>query len=435
MRWWGNRIVRFGLLLLALAALLLVPIHLTQTSALVVGIGGLAALALLAVTSVRRLLFALPNRAASSLELLGRSIPVVGGRDVRTLGALMRAVGVAVPALVFFLAWALLFAIIWAAEPSACAVATTRCNGAFTGLGDRPLLGDFVYYAVNLAFANPPPDLVAQSRTARAAATVEIVAAAGFLFAYLAAFFAGRGTGGGQPAAGLRLNSVRRRPLALVLPHPLAHGVVGHPVPAADGAPARRLDLGEQLRQRRAVDNTAVGLGNAGLGPREARVRAVALRVVLRHEQRAAPVARSRRARAAQGLATVGVQRRGAVRAHDPQVLEAVVGRLAVDVVEDERHPLAAPQLALAAELAGALLEALAVQAALEVLPVVGGPAHEDPVERDRAADDAEDLALHGVGIEVVGGNAEALGQDPQRAVVATRRSHAETPESLAEGP
>ena len=35
----------------------------------------------------------------------------------------------------------LAFAIIWAAEPSACAVATTRCNGAFTGLGDRPLLG------------------------------------------------------------------------------------------------------------------------------------------------------------------------------------------------------------------------------------------------------------------------------------------------------
>ena len=198
MPWWGNRVVRFGLLLLALAALLLVPIHLTQTSALVVGIGGLAALALLAVTSVRRLLFALPNRAASELELLGRSIPVVGGRDPRTLGALMRAVGVAVPALVFFLAWALLFAIIWAAEPSACAVATTRCNGAFTGLGDRPLLGDFVYYAVNLAFANPPPDVVAQSRTARAAATVEIVAAAGFLFAYLAAFFAGRGLVGGS---------------------------------------------------------------------------------------------------------------------------------------------------------------------------------------------------------------------------------------------
>ena len=429
MRWWGNRIVRFGLLLLALAALLLVPIHLTQTSALVVGIGGLAALALLAVTSVRRLLFALPNRAASSLELLGRSIPVVGGRDVRTLGALMRAVGVAVPALVFFLAWALLFAIIWAAEPSACAVATTRCNGAFTGLGDRPLLGDFVYYAVNLAFANPPPDLVAQSRTARAAATVEIVAAAGFLFAYLAAFFAGRGTGGGQPAAGLRLNSVRRRPLALVLPHPLAHGVVGHPVPAADGAPARRLDLGEQLRQRRAVDNTAVGLGNAGLGPGEARVRAVALRVVLRHEQRAAPVARSRRARAAQGLATVGVQRRGAVRAHDPQVLEAVVGRLAVDVVEDQRHPLAAPQLALAAELAGALLQALAVQAALEVAAVVARSAHEDfrhaarPVGRAQSGDAPRHR------IEVLRGDAGAPCEFLERAEVAAGGTEAKPAE------
>ena len=107
--------------------------------------------------------------------------------------ALLRALGAALPALVFFLAWALLFAIIWAAEPSACAVATTRCNGAFVGLGDRPLLGDFVYYAVNLAFANPPPDVVAESRTARAAATVEIVAAAGFLAAYLGAFLAGRG--------------------------------------------------------------------------------------------------------------------------------------------------------------------------------------------------------------------------------------------------
>jgi hypothetical protein len=116
-------------------------------------------------------------------------MPVVTTRDVRTLGALLRALGVALPALVFFLAWALLFAIIWAAEPSACAVATTSCNGAFVGLGDRPLLGDFVYYAVNLAFANPPPDVVAESRTARAAATVEIVAAAGFL----GAFLAGRG--------------------------------------------------------------------------------------------------------------------------------------------------------------------------------------------------------------------------------------------------
>jgi hypothetical protein len=191
-RWWGTRVARFGILLVALAALLLAPIHLTQTSALVVGISGLTLLALLALTGVRRLLFRVQTRAATELHVFGRAMPVTATRDVRTLGALVGTLGVAVPALVFFVAWALLFAIIWAAEPTACAVATTRCNGAFTGLGHRTL-GDFVYYAVNLAFANPPPDVVAESRTARAAATVEIVAATGFLAVYVGAFLAGRG--------------------------------------------------------------------------------------------------------------------------------------------------------------------------------------------------------------------------------------------------
>ena len=85
MRWWGTRVARFGILLVTLATLLLAPIHLTQTSALV------------------------------------------------------------------------------------------------------------VYCALNLAFANPPPDVVAESRTARAAATVEIVAATGYLAVYVGAFLAGRG--------------------------------------------------------------------------------------------------------------------------------------------------------------------------------------------------------------------------------------------------
>ena len=64
-------------------------------------------------------------------------------------------------------------------------------------------MGDFVYTAVHLAFANPPPDVVAESRTAHAAATVEIVAAAGFLAAYLGAFLAGRRlTAGSRPPEG-----------------------------------------------------------------------------------------------------------------------------------------------------------------------------------------------------------------------------------------
>jgi len=137
-RWWGTRVARFGILLVALAALLLAPIHLTQTSALVVGISGLTLLALLAFTGVRRLLFRVQTRAATELHVFGRAMPVTATRDVRTFGALLRALGVAVPALGFFVAWALLFAIIWAA-------------------------------------------------------TVEIVAATGFLAAYVGAFLGGRG--------------------------------------------------------------------------------------------------------------------------------------------------------------------------------------------------------------------------------------------------
>jgi len=192
--WWGTRIGRFAILLIALTVLLLVPIHLHQTSALVVGIAGLSALGLLALTRVRQVVFRVRTRAVDDLQLLGRSLPASAvTRDVRTVGTLLRALGIAVPALAFFTAWALLYAVIWAADPTACAVAASRCDGAFVGLGTHPIVGDFVYYAVNIGFANPPPDVVAESRTARAAGTVEIVAGAGFLAAYVGAFMAGRG--------------------------------------------------------------------------------------------------------------------------------------------------------------------------------------------------------------------------------------------------
>jgi hypothetical protein len=55
------------------------------------------------------------------------------------------------------------------------------------------------------------------------------------------------------------------------------------------------------------------------------------------------------------------VERRRAVRAHDPKVREPVVIPHAVDVIEDQRHALAMPNLALPAELARSLFEALAV--------------------------------------------------------------------------
>jgi hypothetical protein len=63
----------------------------------------------------------------------------------------------------------------------------------------------------------------------------------------------------------------------------------------------------------------------------------------------------------------VRVQRRGAVRAHDPEILEAVVVPDAVDVVEDQRHAGAAPRLVLTAELADRRLDALAVETVLQM--------------------------------------------------------------------
>jgi hypothetical protein len=58
----------------------------------------------------------------------------------------------------------------------------------------------------------------------------------------------------------------------------------------------------------------------------------------------------------------VGVEGRGAVRANDAEVLEAVVVTYPVDVVEDQRHMPAAPSLRLAAKLAFSLLDALVIQ-------------------------------------------------------------------------
>jgi len=130
----------------------------------------------------------------------------------------------------------------------------------------------------------------------------------------------------------------------------------------------------------------------------------------------------------------VRVQRRGAVRTHDPQVLEPVVGRLAVDVVEDQRHAAATPQLALAAHLARALLEPGAVQAQLEVVPVVVRASDQDLLEGNGATDGAQHIALHRVGVEVVGRHAQTSGQKLQGAVVASRRPHAETPQRVAVG-
>jgi hypothetical protein len=63
------------------------------------------------------------------------------------------------------------------------------------------------------------------------------------------------------------------------------------------------------------------------------------------------------------------LQRRCAIRTNNSQVLEAIVVPDAVDVIKDERHATAVPVVVLSTELADRLLDALVIEALLEVAP------------------------------------------------------------------
>jgi hypothetical protein len=68
----------------------------------------------------------------------------------------------------------------------------------------------------------------------------------------------------------------------------------------------------------------------------------------------------------------MGLQRGGAVRTHDPEILNPVVVRNAIDVIEDKGHPAAMPVLVLAAEFTAQLEKSARDQSLLEVAAVVG---------------------------------------------------------------
>lgn len=208
------RIIRGGLgrallLMASLLALGLAPIHLSRGWTAVVGTIVLAVLAL-AVVSAAAGFRALVGRMrrTNQLRLLGGriSVPLPSlDTELRTFEAwigAVRGIGLALPALVFFCVWALIYALLWAYSPEACSLDLTRaCHGAFQGAGTHPTFGDFLYIAVNLAFANPPPDLLAHSRPAHMAVTLEVISGVALVTLYAGAFFGlGRERGAGPSA-------------------------------------------------------------------------------------------------------------------------------------------------------------------------------------------------------------------------------------------
>jgi len=186
-------------LLLLISILCLLPLRLSPHSARVVTALVLAVVVLSLLTTAagfRRLLARFAEGDRLRLGSYHVDVPSLG-REVRAfegIMALMRRTGLALPALLFFCLWAVVYLFIWAHDPAACPADPAHpCAGAFLGAGKSPTFGDFVYYSVNMAFANPAPDLIAHTRAGHTAATIEVLSGVGLVTLYAGAFF-GLGT-------------------------------------------------------------------------------------------------------------------------------------------------------------------------------------------------------------------------------------------------
>jgi hypothetical protein len=116
-----------------------------------------------------------------------------GVAAAEALLVLLRAIGLLVLALGFFLFWTLIYLGVWWWRP----------HGAFAGLDPHPYFSEFFYYAVSTAFISPPGDILAKSRGARTATMVEIVTGAALLSVYIASFVnmpSPKGAGGAAEA-------------------------------------------------------------------------------------------------------------------------------------------------------------------------------------------------------------------------------------------
>ena len=201
------QLLRVLILLVLITVLCLLPVRLSPHSARVVAtlLLAVAAVSLLTTAAAfRRLLQRFADGQALRLGRYQVEVPSLG-REVRAFEgvlAVLRRAGLALPALLFFCIWAVVYLLIWSHDPAACPADPAHpCAGAFLGAGDHPTFGDFLYYSVNMAFANPAPDLIAHTRVGHTAATIEVLSGIGLVTLYAAAFF-GLGTAARQRGRG-----------------------------------------------------------------------------------------------------------------------------------------------------------------------------------------------------------------------------------------
>lgn len=189
----ADRIKRNVILLIIIAALSLLPITLSSSSARFWA--PLVAVAILiaflatfgAAASIKEKL-----ALGDEIVIFSRKIRVswLKNEQVTTAWRLLTRLGLLFPAVIFFLFWTLLFISAWAWDPSVClADPAIACTGAFAGLEKSPTFGDFLYFAVNMAFANPVPDILATSRLTHTLVTLEVISGIALATLYAGAFF------------------------------------------------------------------------------------------------------------------------------------------------------------------------------------------------------------------------------------------------------
>jgi hypothetical protein len=166
--WLTGGAVRFGMLCLLIILIEMLRPRLTPHAAGVVALIGfvlLAAGAALFAGAARRL--------SDRLRFLSAS-----ARAADAVLFELRRVGLPLLGALFFLLWTFAYLALWWYDPA----------GAFGGLGDRPRFADFFYYSVTTALISPPGDIVAQTRGARAATMIEMLAGVALLTAYVSSF-------------------------------------------------------------------------------------------------------------------------------------------------------------------------------------------------------------------------------------------------------
>jgi hypothetical protein len=102
------------------------------------------------------------TRVPEGLVELGEWIARVFGRTVIAVG--------------FFMTWALIHLLVWSLDADVClANPDATCTGAYRGVGADTTIGDFLYFSVNGALVNLPPDFIAHSRAAHTAVVLELL--------------------------------------------------------------------------------------------------------------------------------------------------------------------------------------------------------------------------------------------------------------------